>query len=861
MTESNISSAPAISDEEMRLAAYALNLCTVSISQIIDYDDVNILEQEYDAILNNLNLENMPKDKKDALLDVYKNILDTITAFRISEGERAIVEKEYQHKVKNAIWNAVPSFGMIVAGGNLLTMAVSLASQVGIGYMNYRRDKAEIELEHEKNKWQIAKSAIEQFNGLRRCLFEAAWNLEEEYKFPDEYRLTEKQITAYNRILMDNDNYRKYERLASIQKSFEAYPPFWYFIGNAANAIACDPSNDENTRSKYREKALYYFEKFENIDQKSVLRENQLAASCALEHIDILLLDENFDREKVLYLLNRAVKLSGNEFDVLQLCAVTYLRIGEKNKASEILKKLVNEDYNKMINAQLLSSIYVYEGNKTDYRILSKRVSPEYLFPFPQGNQNVKMLETQFSEKQKEILSKKYESVLSNYVMKYSSDINKITSVFDPQDFYDESFFNDTQQAREQRRIEAQKFFSGSTENYLARICAEGYETQILDILNRFYSNLITLPCISSDKDMQKKVYDDIHANIASHKDDLNKLQASINSRTFGLNEYIDSQKFTISFFAERSLHEILKYAGKAINGLNLNNVGSIDSKLHTFCIKNGINEPLIITNSQEKENLSDMQNDNLFSAELLGHEAEISNKFSKYMSDMADFIKGKFTGMVAANNDTVPYFRGDDNFNGYFANAIFDQYPELKQNTAAVLQNTTSKRRDLLFTSEGLVYTHKMWKTPYEEVRINGNMLLIFRDKYQTTTYNINELYYLTQELGKKFIKSNFLYSQQFYATAEIKELNQWFLSQPYANDSDVLKVYAIPSAEALERIEKMGYYDFDNEFDKNSQLLQFMYNQKTNNIMCMRIVKYDKIETNFQFQLNEHKGIIVMK
>ena len=36
---------------DRRRAAYALNLCTVSISQIIDYEDLNILEQEYEMIL------------------------------------------------------------------------------------------------------------------------------------------------------------------------------------------------------------------------------------------------------------------------------------------------------------------------------------------------------------------------------------------------------------------------------------------------------------------------------------------------------------------------------------------------------------------------------------------------------------------------------------------------------------------------------------------------------------------------------------------------------------------------------------------------------------------------------------------
>ena len=153
------------SKEEQLKAAYALNLCTVSISQIIDYDDMNIMEQEYEAILNNLNLEQIPKD--DALLKVLKQILDTITFFRIQEVDKKLIEKEYQQKIKNAIWNAVPNFGMIVAGGNPVTMAISLASQVGIGYMNYRKVKAEIQLDKERKDWELEASSIEQFNDLR----------------------------------------------------------------------------------------------------------------------------------------------------------------------------------------------------------------------------------------------------------------------------------------------------------------------------------------------------------------------------------------------------------------------------------------------------------------------------------------------------------------------------------------------------------------------------------------------------------------------------------------------------------------------------------------------------------------------
>ena len=173
------------SNEEKLKAAYALNMCTVSVSQIVDYNDLYVLEQEYDAILNNLNLKQMPKDE--ALLRIISELLNTITFFRIQEGDKKLMEKEYAQRMKDAIWSAVPNPSVIVASGNPISIAISLASQVGIGYMNYRKEKAKISLDKERKEWELQRSAMEQFNGLRRELFDTAWRLAEKYKFPDIY--------------------------------------------------------------------------------------------------------------------------------------------------------------------------------------------------------------------------------------------------------------------------------------------------------------------------------------------------------------------------------------------------------------------------------------------------------------------------------------------------------------------------------------------------------------------------------------------------------------------------------------------------------------------------------------------------
>ena len=443
-----------ISDKEKLMAAYALNLCTVSVSQIVDYSDLVILEQEYEAILNNLNLENFPKDE--ALLDILKQILDTITFFRIQEGDKKFIDREYQQKMKNAIWSAVPNIGLIVAGGNPITMAISLASQVGIGYMNYRKEKANNQLEYDKQKWQLQRSAIEQFNALRRELFTTAWRLADKYNFPDEYRLTEKQISQYNDILMDANLFRKYERLCAVKENFEAYPPFWYYLGNAANAVAQEYFEEDKTvYNKYKDLALESFNQYWKVNNLPLLRKDDIAASCALEHIDLFVQDGiEVNKEKINELLGIAIKNAGNSWDIIQLCTMNYLRLGNFEEAKKYLRILVTEDYNAPFNAQILTRRYVEEAikeknityNYPEYVTLQEFVNPGYLYPWPENFEDIDKLKQEYLNRQKAILKYKYASTIIKLVEKYTVLLNRQTQcpADDYEKEYTDSYFLDT---------------------------------------------------------------------------------------------------------------------------------------------------------------------------------------------------------------------------------------------------------------------------------------------------------------------------------------------------------------------------------------------------------------------------------
>lgn len=438
-----------IREHDQLKAAYALNLCTVSVSQIIDYKDLNVLEQEYELILNNLNLHNMPKDQ--ALLHILRQILDTVTFFRIYEGDKMMLEKKYQQKIKNAIWNAIPSFAL-VAFGDPYTFAMSMIASVGMGYMNYRKEKANTLTEREEQEWTLQRSAIEQFNALRRELFDTAWRLSDSYEFDDKYRLTESQISQYNSILMDSIPLRKYERLDSIKDNFEAYPPFWYYLANAAMDVVNVYKNETafgdniSAINKYTQLAEQNYQKYLDKDI-DLLRNNYIRSACDLEYAALLLdsLPRIEDNEKKLrlckinYLIDDAIKHCGSKLDILQIASVYYLRLNKTEEATKHLRKLIIENYNTKTNSQLLSFIYLQEAvfdnkkfipNTLKYKELIQFTDRTNLIPWVDSEkeltkEHLRNINELFLNNQKDQLYSYFEAIVNTIFHKEIISYNK----------------------------------------------------------------------------------------------------------------------------------------------------------------------------------------------------------------------------------------------------------------------------------------------------------------------------------------------------------------------------------------------------------------------------------------------------
>ena len=753
-------------DQNVLRAVYALNMCTVSVSQIIDYNDTYILEQEYDAILNNLNLEKMPK--ADALKKILVELLNTITFFRIQEIKKEEIEKKYQKKVKNAIWSAVPNLNMIVAG-DPAAIAFSIASQVGIGYMNYRKEKNNAVTEKEKEELELKITAIEQFHALRRELFTTAWELAEEYEFDDRLRLTEKQIKQYNQILMDRNELRKYVRLEAIKDKFEAFPPFWYNFGHTASFIAGDPMLplEEWEREYYRTKAKEHFSHYEKLNKFNILREDQMTCAFALEYADLLLLEEKLEnKEKIAELISIADNMSGTALDIKQLCAISYLKVGETGKAAELLKQLVNEEYNTITNAKILSRIYVSQflsdkspTAKFDYKTLVMRLGEEntcYLFPMPDKNIDDNILQKEYLIEAKTILTTDYITVIHEVLREYTVKFNKVIPA-PYKDKITDDYFGYTDDAKERRRDDIKKILQDihNKKYYLETIASVGFRFKYIDLLNEIMEIYDDLSLWKND--IKHNTYTRIvNANIISNNKKMKEIQNSMTAKTFTVNDYkILQDDLTIRKLLGKMIDNMIDTIMQSIDSMSsLEEIENAEYELSEFCLKHGISLKELNGNVQE----SFKEIHKYLDYSLIGIDGENENRKKEIEEKKRAIVKDKVEDVAIGSISEIDIlFPNDTKFNLYFNNKNF-KADSLRNDALVIIDDKTKKDFDLILEMDRVIIIkhnrikgyHDYKSIEYGKSDRRGEYLVMGLDEYNNKNVDISKLYGLIESLRK---------------------------------------------------------------------------------------------------------------
>lgn len=844
------------SDEEKLKAAYALNMCTVSVSQIVDYHDSYILDQEYEAILNNLNLEQIPKDE--ALLRILVELLNTISFFKVQDIKKKQIERKYQTAMKNAIWSAIPNIGVIVTSGNPIAIGVSLATQIGAGYMNYRRVKAQGMSEKEDAEIELQITALEQFNALKRELFTTAWRLAAEYGFEDRLRLTERQIKQYNEILMDEDDLRKYARMESIKDKFAAYPPFWYFFGHTACCVA-ESFDESEVKQTYREYAKEHFQHYEKLNKFNILREDQMTASFALEYIDLLFMEPVRDDNKIYELLKTALDKAGNQFDILQLCAISFLRIGNSEEAARILKILINEDYNKVLNAQLLSGYLVRTRNIPEYKILRTRVSPRYLYPMPtKADGDRAFLNATFEKEQRQLMKEKFRIVLRGVISYYDAQLNKRISVFDLDADYEEEFFEDTNRAKRKRMTNAKEVYADEMKwnYYIERMQNLNLQLEYINAFEKMFSDLFRCG-FCSDRGIQNDMVTLVSNSVLNKGKMINQIQDKVTEGNFGIREYERLQKAGMKYFVKEAFEKLFRDICSRIERMNVDDLMLLEGELLNLCDRTGIPIPEIPVDGEIYHDDDFDGGQALFDVSLFGNKAIIAKNNMEYIKQMGSYIKTKMERVHVGEEFITVIYRDSIEFERYFNNSIFENYPALKANSLMVLKDNTKKKFDLIFTTEGIVYVLRdkvRKKAPYENIKFEKDALDLYGKTYRNPNIDLGALYEISQGFHKKFINNIEKKTEYIEGVVTGKELNQWFLEKKEAMSGTVERVYAWP------KVELMGHMGFvmEKNLDPGTHLLQFYYDKQSSGIMDYRIVEFDAIDSVFASKLTQSGGII---
>jgi len=792
-------------------AAYALNLCTVSVTQIIDYMDLNVMEQEYDMILNNLNLQNMPDD--DALLTILKQILNTVTFFKIDQKEREFVERDYQQKMRNAVWSAVPNVGALIATGlsqGPAMMAVSLTASVGTAYMSYRKQKAENKNEYDKEMWKLEKSAIEQFDGLKRELFDTAWRLSKRFMFDDKFRLSERQIHQYNSILMDSDNDRRYARLEAISDDFIAYPPFWHQFGHTANLVALEANkvarekemelDDLEARTvkssdnviyerilcvkqeirdvkmiekDYQERAKQHFEFFHEVNTYGLLREDKIASMCNLEYVELMIQTGDFNKRILVEKLNEAAKKAGNSLEVLQLCVFAYMKLGEADLAEKYLKMLVNEDYNCIMNAQILSSLYVHhyfnnirrEDARWNYSILTRRVSSEYLFPMP-SNPNIKKedLEKQFIFIQKYALLQKYEAVLNELTKKYAMRFNRCIPRIDSIK-YDEHSFEDSFDRRSKMKEQIIRFIDrNKNDQFRTLLMQEDIFEEYTIVLQEYFSKLIEL--IEDRKNPLSNfnyqcLQEDLLHPFSQHSDEITNFRLTIQNPDVDQKQLLSNlfNNYNFLFFTKEMLYTFVDMVTAKVESLlDMNEISCVEAVLLQFCEKNTISLPFDKLSSKEVEE----QKGNFLLEQLMGSDEykKMRERNALRTEIISIIIKHlKEDNIIKRENKSRFYVRNQNENEMEIYLRKVKGYKSLKSDVLAVIEekglSDLFNNTDLWFTTEGLVIVKSdkfsAKYTPYSKVQYVDSLIVCNGLQYSNTEdVDIDAMWDLIKEIQK---------------------------------------------------------------------------------------------------------------
>lgn len=153
----------------------SLNQIAVSLTHILTYNHKVVLDQDYNTIINDLNLSKIPDAD---IISLLQELMDLLTSSKIQEHERAYLSRSYeknvQEELRRRLRKRVLETDLLF---NHYMRVLSAIVNAGSFYFNYRGRMDDYKKEREEAAWKIEAATLQGLNNLYKNLLKYSWHL------------------------------------------------------------------------------------------------------------------------------------------------------------------------------------------------------------------------------------------------------------------------------------------------------------------------------------------------------------------------------------------------------------------------------------------------------------------------------------------------------------------------------------------------------------------------------------------------------------------------------------------------------------------------------------------------------------
>jgi hypothetical protein len=330
--------------KKSRNAVLALNYLHASLNKIKMYNDKRVLEDEYDNIINNINLTAI--DDKE-IVDIITKLMDTLSAFRLKEMDKERFQKVYEKKLQSALSDTLLQAGANIKSGvftgkaiDPTTAAILIVNSTKNAYQSYANTKDELD----ESLWKLKKSDISELNKIRKEFLITYWKIMKRYNIPSSWRITEKQLTRFVNVSKEVDENKRYRQFLRMKDELSMLPTFWFQLSLSAHSLG------------EKEEELFDIGQYESLNQK-LLRHNaqyslMLANSTAY-------LDPKIQQEQIQNILQKIQKIDPRNPERKLFVAMQYAAIGDVKKAEKLLNENIDDNFLPLVSKKMKLKVFI----------------------------------------------------------------------------------------------------------------------------------------------------------------------------------------------------------------------------------------------------------------------------------------------------------------------------------------------------------------------------------------------------------------------------------------------------------------------------------------------------------------------